>query len=60
MTDPWPIESRRRMMRDIVRLLNEKSVLRIENAAAISATYGLAQIEVEGEMMKYLQEGDGK
>lgn len=60
MSDPWPIESRRQMMRDVVRMLSEKQVLRIENAPAIAATYGLKVCEVETEMMKYLSESEGK
>lgn len=57
----WPLEKRRGMMRDIVRLLSEHSALKLQNSRHIAATYGLTVIEVEAEMMRHLSEGvEGK
>jgi hypothetical protein len=58
----WSPESRREMMRDVVRLIAELGALRLENAPRIAATYGphITTAEVEAEMMKHMTEGEGK
>lgn len=56
----WPFESRKQMMRDIVRLLAERSALDLKNAAAIGRTYGVSEACVTAEMMKHLSESEGK
>lgn len=58
--EAWPLEKRREMMRDMVRLISSKCALKIENAVPIARTYGVRPCEVEAEMMKHLSESDGK
>jgi hypothetical protein len=60
MTADEPAWDRKQTMRDVVRMLAGLGALRIENAAAIAATYGTRAEIVEAEMMKFLSEGDAK
>jgi hypothetical protein len=60
MTHPYGREKRIQTMRDVIRFLSDKCVLKIENAPAFARTYGVMPCEVEAEMMKYLSEGDAK
>lgn len=53
-------EARLQMMKDVVRMLSEKVVLKIENAPRFAETYGVKTEEVEAEMMRHLQEGGEK
>lgn len=56
----WPLESRRQMMRDVIRIIASKCALKIENAPAIARTYDVPVACVEAEMMKHMQEGEAK
>ena len=60
--EAWPLQARRQMMRDVIRLLSERGALRLVNAAAIATTYGpgITTLDAEAEMMKHLSEGEGK
>lgn len=58
--DAWPLEKRREMMRDVVRLIASTCALKLENAGPIAVTYGVSQACVEAEMMKHLSESEGK
>lgn len=58
--EAWPVEGRRQMMRDVIRLLAERGALKIENAPAIAKTYSVLATEVEAEMLKHRSEGGDK
>lgn len=61
MTDPWPLEQRRSMMREIVSLMAKEGALHRIDAPAYARTYGVLLAEVEAEMMRHLSEGsEGK
>lgn len=59
-TQAWPLESRKQMMRDVIRRLSELRALKLVNAHAIAATYGVPEPCVTAEMMKHLSESEGK
>ena len=56
--EAWPRDSRQRDAAKVVQMLIGR--LKIENAPHIAATYGIPTAFVEAEMMKHLQEGEGK
>lgn len=58
--DAWPMENRRAMMRDTVAAMARHGDLHRINPQQYAGTYGVKPCEVEAEMMKYLQEGEGK
>lgn len=58
--EAWPLESRRSMMREVVKLMAEESALHRIDAPAYASTYGVSSAEVEAEMMRHLPEGEGK
>jgi hypothetical protein len=56
----WSLEDRKQMMRDVVGIIARANALRLVNAPAIASTYDVLESEVTAEMMKHLQEGEGK
>jgi hypothetical protein len=61
--DPWPLEDRKAMMREFIAGSAKRGTLPMLSPTHIAATFGSGKIlpcEVEAEMMKHMQEGDGK